>query len=435
MRNSLLPPPPAPPVARRSLRRVMWFAKLKVALVAVSLAGLAMSVVGFVALRAYAAHNLQLVARSVGYTVEAALVFRDPAAAAEAISLIASPEDVAEIAVSDAQGQPFALWRRPDEGRFQGLEDHVGRLVFPEPVVLPLVRGPDTIGSVRLVGHGGALLHFLLMGLAGLLVCLFLSALAAAYSSRRVVRHITRPLTNLAVVAHAVRRERAFAQRVPASEIRELNTLGEDFNGLLDEFEGWQRTLQDENSTLAHRASHDSLTGLRNRAFFESRFNRAVREAEETGERLALLFVDADRFKDINDSWGHAAGDAVLVCLASRLRAQVRETDLVGRLGGDEFAILITPLHDAADARHIAENLAACMREPMPLPEGSTLQTSVSVGVAIYPEDGRSTQALMMCADAAMYTAKSRRRADGRRAADPSPHSDIDIQERPRAHV
>ena len=151
-------------------------------------------------------------------------------------------------------------------------------------------------------------------------------------------------------MAHAARSERDFDRRVPPARIAELDSLGSDFNALLGEMEAWQSHLQSENETLAHQANHDSLTGLPNRAFFEGRLIRALRSAAKVNEQVAVLFLDSDRFKDINDNFGHAAGDAVLVAVADRVRAQLRDDDLVARLGGDEFAILLAPLHKVEDA-------------------------------------------------------------------------------------
>lgn len=149
-------------------------------------------------------------------------------------------------------------------------------------------------------GSGGSLLRFLLTGFAGMVLCLLLTALGAFYLSRRLVRGIVGPLDQLAKVAHTVRRERDFEKRVPEAGIAELSQLGEDFNALLDELESWQARLQDENASLAHQAHHDSLTSLPNRAFFEGRLSRALRDASEHREQLAVLFIDSDRFKEID---------------------------------------------------------------------------------------------------------------------------------------
>ncbi|MNZ53101.1 putative diguanylate cyclase YfiN [compost metagenome] len=249
-------------------------------------------------------------------------------------------------------------------------------------------------------------MRFLLSGLAGIMLCTVLSAVGALYLSRRMFGDIVGPLRSLATVAHAARRERSFDRRVPPAQIAELNELGNDFNALLDELESWRNHLQSENESLAHQASHDSLTGLPNRAFFEGRLSRTLRNANKYQEHMALLFLDSDNFKEINDSHGHAAGDEVLVSVATRVRAQLRENDLVARLGGDEFAVLLAPLHSLEDAQRIAEKIIASMRLPIRLAEGQSIVTSLSVGIAYFPDDGRTPSELLNAADAAMYQAK-----------------------------
>jgi diguanylate cyclase (GGDEF)-like protein len=212
---------------------------------------------------------------------------------------------------------------------------------------------------------------------------------------------------------------------VPPATIAELDNLGNDFNALLDELESWQTHLQNENETLAHKASHDSLTGLPNRGFFEGRLMRALRNADKHDERVAVLFLDSDRFKVINDNFGHAAGDAVLVAVANRVRAQLREDDLVARLGGDEFAVLLTPLHKTEDAEWIAEKILASMDVPIPLPGNTHVLTSLSIGIAVYPEHGATPGALLSAADAAMYTAKRLSRGAQHTAGSEHPAADV----------
>lgn len=319
---------------RPTLRSVLGRGHLSVALLAVGLAGISLTLLGVLALRVYANHNLQLIARSINYTVEAAVVFDDSAAANESLALIASTEEVAEAKVFNNEGEQLAHWQRDNTGMLAQLEVQVASALLDEPVMLPIVHQQQQVGHIELAGQGRSLLLFLLSGLAGILFCTVLSALAAQYLSRRLLNDITRPLRGLASVAHAARRERSFDRRVPEAPIAELNELGNDFNALLDELEVWHSHLQSENQTLAHQASHDSLTGLPNRAFFEGRLSRSVLNAARQQDHLALLFLDSDHFKQINDTLGHAVGDEVLISVAERVRAQLREQDLVARLGG-----------------------------------------------------------------------------------------------------
>jgi diguanylate cyclase (GGDEF)-like protein len=395
---------------RPTLRSVLGRGHLSVALLAVGLAGISLTLLGVLALRVYANHNLHLIARSINYTVEAAVVFDDSAAANESLALIASREEVAEAKVFNDEGELLAHWQRADTGMLAQLEVQVATALLDEPVNLPILHQQQQVGHIELVGQGRSLLLFLLSGLAGILFCTILSALAAQYLSRRLLSDIVRPLRGLASVAHAARRERSFDRRVPEAPIAELNELGNDFNALLDELEVWHSHLQNENQTLAHQASHDSLTGLPNRAFFEGRLSRSVRNAARQQDHMALLFLDSDHFKQINDTLGHAVGDEVLISVADRVRAQLREHDLVARLGGDEFAVLLTPLQSREDAELIAEKIVASMKLPVQLDSGRSIATSLSVGIAYYPDDGADPASLLNAADAAMYQAKRKRR-------------------------
>lgn len=413
------------PGNRPTLRSVIGRGHLTVALMAVAMASVSLTLLGILALRVYADHNLHLIARSIDYTVEAAVVFNDKAAASEALALIASTEEVADAQVLNAKGQMLARWQRPQSGLLTRLEMQIARAFLEQPITMPIQHQGREVGSIRLTGHGGSLMRFLLSGLVGIVLCTAISAWVALYLARRQLRGITGPLRSLAAVAHAARSERAFERRVPPATIAELDNLGNDFNALLDELESWQTHLQSENETLAHQASHDSLTGLPNRAFFEGRLMRALRSAHKLNERVAVLFLDSDRFKDINDNFGHAAGDAVLMAVASRVKAQLREEDLVARLGGDEFAVLLTPLHKTEDAERIADKIIASMEAPIEIPGALEVLTSVSIGIAVYPEHGGTPSTLLDAADGAMYQAKRFTRGAQHTAGSEHPVADV----------
>ena len=401
--------PASPPSSRRrrpSLQRVLRRTHLRLAVSAVVLAALLLSFVAWVALRAYAENNLMLIGRSLAYTAEAAVVFGDRVAAQEAIAVIANDEDVVQVRVLDARGAQFALWRRPDGGTLAQVERTVADIALPGPVTLPIRHDGQIVGQIEVQGQGRQFFLFLLSGIGGVLACLLVTFAVSNVLAKRMHRDIVKPLRALAEVAHAVRRERAFHQRVAATPIAELKELGDDFNALLDEFEGWQNHLRAQNATLAHQANHDTLTGLPNRAYFETRLAQALSEARELGTHVALLYLDGNRFKDINDQMGHEAGDAVLVTIAERLRQPLREGDLVARLGGDEFAVMLPGVRQTSNAVRLAQNLLAAMHAPIVLPDGSQLVTSLSIGVALYPTHAGDVSALLRAADAAMYQAK-----------------------------
>lgn len=152
-------------------------------------------------------------------------------------------------------------------------------------------------------------------------------------------------------------------------------------------------------------AHHDALTGLTNRSLFYDRLETALRSADRNEGRLALLYLDLNDFKKINDTRGHETGDQLLIETARRLEDCTRETDTVARMGGDEFTVLLTDVH----GHHSVETAVAKIRELMALPmdlEGKAFHVSCSIGAALYPEDGVTARELLSKADANMYLSK-----------------------------
>ena len=155
-----------------------------------------------------------------------------------------------------------------------------------------------------------------------------------------------------------------------------------------------------------HMAYHDSLTGLPNRALLADRLDRAMLAAQRSERKLAVMFIDLDRFKTINDSLGHLTGDHLLKEVASRLCRAVRASDTVARLGGDEFVVLVPGIRAAEEGSQVAEKLIDALSTPIPF-EGRMLHITPSIGICVYPDDGADVETLMRHADAAMYHAKA----------------------------
>lgn len=407
---------------RPTLDSVLRRAHLSVSLIAVLAAGLTLTAVALLALRVYSDQNLRLVARSMSYTVEGAVVFGDSLAAREALALIGVNEDIDQAQVSDKAGKVLARWERGEHGTRYYIERALTGWMLPDSLTFPVMRNEQAIGSITLVPHSRSLLPFLLSGLTCLLACLVLSLAVAVRLSRSMETEITSPLRHLAETAHRVRRDRSFELRVPPANIAELNQINDDFNALLDELEAWQSHLQKEHASLSHRANHDSLTGLSNRAFMEAELERAILEARVGNGKVAVLFLDSDRFKYINDTFGHASGDRVLVTIAARIKQQLREGDLVARLGGDEFAIVLKPLRHSSDAMHIADNIIAAMAQAIELPTGNSIVSSLTIGVAVFPDHAIDAISLVGAADEAMYRAKQAQRGTRQVARLPQPH-------------
>ena len=163
--------------------------------------------------------------------------------------------------------------------------------------------------------------------------------------------------------------------------------------------------LQDANTQLEHQALHDSLTNLPNRALFHDRLSNTLSSAQRSHELFALIGLDLDLFKEINDTLGHHAGDLVLQHVAQACHKILRESDTVARMGGDEFSILLPKVTDREHAMQIAQRVLAAIKEPLQI-DGHLIEVSASLGIAIYPEHGDDELTLIMHGDAAMYEAK-----------------------------
>ena len=182
-----------------------------------------------------------------------------------------------------------------------------------------------------------------------------------------------------------------------------------DVNGNVLRFDGVEIDItgrKEDEARFVHMANHDTLTGLANRNLLSDRLTQAMLQARRTNQLLAVLFLDLDRFKEVNDSGGHVLGDALLKAVAARLCETIRDNDTVARQGGDEFIILLANLHTQAEVVLVVDKILAAFVPPF-LVEGHTLFISVSAGVTVFPNDSDDTAALLRNADYAMYGAKT----------------------------
>lgn len=166
------------------------------------------------------------------------------------------------------------------------------------------------------------------------------------------------------------------------------------------------KTLELSNQQLEHASTHDPLTQVSNRRLFSSIITTAISRAKASNKRFALLYLDLDKFKLINDLYSHEAGDQVLLAVSMRLRKYFRRDDIIARLGGDEFAVIVENVDNRADVKRIADKICQLVAEPVSW-HGLQLQVSGSVGIAFYPEDGTDEETLVRCSDAQMYRAKN----------------------------
>ena len=207
-------------------------------------------------------------------------------------------------------------------------------------------------------------------------------------------------LTPIARIAHALTSDDGANTQLRLAQnrsSREIQTLVSAYNTM-------RQQIHHRQSALQHQALHDSLTDLPNRALLHDRLQQAISQAQRNKSRVALLLLDLDRFKEINDTLGHATGDQVLKIIARRLADTLRKTDTVARLGGDEFAI-VSPQTDGQSLQALVDKIVGCINQPIGI-DGQNLYVGVSIGIAVLPEHGEDADTLIRHADIAMYSAK-----------------------------
>jgi diguanylate cyclase (GGDEF)-like protein len=180
-----------------------------------------------------------------------------------------------------------------------------------------------------------------------------------------------------------------------------------DFQRKHSELQDRIDTLLNEAEILKSHAYRDHLTGLANRALLEDRCQLAMERAKRSQNSFAMLMVDLDRFKEINDTYGHAAGDVVLTNVGLRLAGSVRTVDTVARLGGDEFVLLIESINERSELTRIGQKLIDRLSERVALEPGKEVSVGASIGFSIFPDDGNTTSELLAVADQSMYQCKT----------------------------
>lgn len=244
----------------------------------------------------------------------------------------------------------------------------------------------------------GVMMARIVLGLC--VICILLAALMA--------RAITRPINSMSAAVQGFA-EAQRADGLPLGRQDEIGVLARAFDHMRAQIIQQLAALRRNQEELEHLARHDVLTGLPNRALFAERMEQALAIARRDRSRLALMFIDLDQFKPVNDNLGHAVGDALLKEIAARIRAVLRESDTAARIGGDEFMVLLHQINQVDDAITVAEKIRQAIRAPCVIAP-HTVSVSASIGIAVHPEDGADMLTLSRHADQAMYLAKERGR-------------------------
>jgi len=349
-------------------------------------------------------------------SIASSLVFSDKKSAAHELAIFARRPEVSQVALYDLQQQPFAIWPAdstepnawPDAGNAEYSDTDWQYLQLQLPIMLQqeqvgLLRVQESLGRInRTVGW--------LIGLLALMTVLTL--LVAARGLRMVQQRVLAPIVQLSELADYAARHQDYSQRGVIYQHDEVGRLTERLNELFKRTEIWQgeltRQLKREQQTgaeLKQLAHHDSLTGLPNRLYFQNELPILLQQSQQKQQLLALMFIDLDNFKTVNDSWGHDYGDEVLCIVANRMQQVLRNHDLLCRLGGDEFAVLLPGIADSAGAEQLADRLIKAVRQPM-LVQQQLMPVGATVGIAFYPLHASDAAQLLQKSDEAMYAAK-----------------------------
>ena len=385
--------------------------------------------------------NLGTMADIIAANSSAALLFSDRVAAQETLSFLKSQQHIQSAAIYDSDEMEFASYIKPGLSlELPATDLQNENILFWGDYVELFTRifyEGELIGFIYLRSDMEAV-HERLMWFMGIVTAVLLVSLLVTFAlSAHLLRIITDPLLRLSEIARRVRTEKNYSVRVIGEGNDELGNLITDFNTMLDEIQSRDnelrehrlkleesvakrtRELEDANalleqskeqaesvaSRMEYHAHHDALTGLPNQILLNDRITSELAHARRQQTNAALLFLDLDRFKIINDSLGHAIGDQLLRVIARRLNSCVREEDTVARLGGDEFMVLLPRISGSADAGRIAKKIIESLVDPISC-NGHELHITTSIGISIFPYDGTDAETLIKHADISMYRAK-----------------------------
>jgi diguanylate cyclase (GGDEF)-like protein len=351
--------------------------------------------------------RLSTLADVVAKNSTAALNFSDHAAAFEVLEALRAEPSLITACLYDSSGTLFAQYKLDPwtkncpKGRKEVLAPSAE---FPS-VIRSVLHGDEFLGSVVLISDVQELKRRRkqLLILAGILLVFALSIGGAL--GFLLQRRVLKPISDLSLAMQKVRMEKGYTARVSASGNDEIAHLGNGFNAMLSELERREAEKIEVEAKLELQAHSDALTGLPNRRLFGERLALTLAAADRGLLTVAMLFIDLDGFKLVNDSLGHPIGDALLIEVAARFSARVRKSDTLARIGGDEFTVILSSLHVREEALMVGRELIETLSEPFDI-EGHQLTISASVGISIYPENAHTGSELMQQADGAMYAAK-----------------------------
>ena len=349
--------------------------------------------------------NLNLIAQALSDQLQAPLVFDDKLETHEVIHSYMQRYELAHIQLLNTQGHLiYEAEQKKTFSTFEIIGNLQQKLISEKAGQFDITHNGVVIGKLAIQSSAQPVISFVNMMLIIFIACIIFACIIVWFSTNFIDRKLHQSLQVLTEFTDDVATRKVFHARVPQSHISEFNNISNSFNLLLNEIQRWENQLQETNIDLQHRVFHDQLTQLPNRAYFQKQLSQLFTDSRHR-QSFALLFIDNDNFKEINDTFGHLAGDAVLQEMAARLRQALRHNDFIARLGGDEFAILLTNIQQAEQAITVASHLLKTSELPLILNSDTPIRFSFSIGIALAVH-ANNQEELIHNADLAMYQAK-----------------------------
>ncbi|MBI4838696.1 MAG: EAL domain-containing protein [Nitrospirae bacterium] len=401
--------------------------------VALLLTGIVLIAGEIMSYRSSLVENLTAQAKIIGNNSTAALTFNDQKAAEETLSALKSVPDIDYALIYAKDGSVFAKYKRKDiKGDSPAPEIQEDSHDFgAEHLTLfqSIVLDREVIGTVFIQCDLDKLYKGIAWNTGAVFVLMAVSIFIAFLLMSTLLQSITKPMMSIIQLMKTISTTKNYTLRSPIKRQDEIGDLSGGFNEMLEQIQArdaeikrsYEQLLQEftvrrqAEDTIKHMVYYDSLTGLPNRVLFTDRLSQVIFQSQRSNKKLAVMFLDLDRFKNINDTLGHPTGDLLLKAVADRLLKSLRQSDTIShdvtdeftisRHGGDEFTILLPGVNHVRDAARVAQKVLDTLTERFRVGVHE-LFISASAGISMFPTDGDNAETLIKNADIAMYTAK-----------------------------
>jgi diguanylate cyclase (GGDEF)-like protein len=365
--------------------------------------------------------QLEATSQIVAGNITSSLLFMDNFSAHEQLRSLIKDDNIIYAGIYDNQKAFFANYDGPQHFTRPNFKEYEPGIYY-HPQYIELVNeiyyDKELIGYIFLVQSTGSITDQLLRHALITLGVFLMSLLFAWALSALMQRWLSRPIKDFVDVIQAITNSKDYSQRLNPEHQDEIGTLMQSFNTMLDAVEERDAKLRSHGEELEdlvnlrtrqlhQRSNYDGLTKLPNRHFLIEQLEHQIEIAERENSNIAVLFLDLDRFKIINDNLGHSVGDQVLKVAAERLQKAVRSNDNIARWGGDEFVIFLSDVRSKSEVELIAKKVTQAIEEVIQLADRQ-FHISTSIGISLYPNNGKDAFTLLKHADISMYRAKSR---------------------------